>query len=194
MVSSENLVPWREQGYYFIGRPWFVHEAIIKLEELIEPGWTAFEWGSGSSTLWLGADMLVESAVSVEHDAEWYAKNRAELERYFVANVELIHVPMTVGDYSDNDYSRYILRYPDSRFDLILVDGRNRANCLANAVAALKPGGIMVLDNSERDQYQWAVKRLDGWQRWHYVNQGGGYAGWSTTIWRKPDEDLPAAG
>jgi len=156
------------------------------LEELIEPGFVAFEWGSGSSTLWLGVDMMVDSAVSVEHDGEWYAKNRGRLERYSVPNVELVHVPMTVGDYSDNTYSKHIQQYPDAHFDLVLVDGRNRANCLANAIPHLKPDGLMVLDNSERDQYQWAVKLLDSWERWHYVSQGGGYRGWATTIWRKP--------
>lgn len=171
---------WREPGYHFVGRPMFVHEAILKLEELIEPGWHVFEWGSGSSTLWLGADMMVAHAVSVEHDAEWYEKTRDELERYFVDNVELAHADLG-GPYED-----YIKSYPPAHFDLILVDGRNRANCLANAIPKLKPGSIMVLDNSERDQYQWAVALLDSWEHWHYLSHGGGYRGWATGIWQKP--------
>jgi len=172
---------WREPGYYFIGRPWFVHESIIKLEELIQPGWTAFEWGSGSSTLWLGADMMVAHAISVEHDPEWYEATRDILERYFVDSVELVHAGL------GGPYENYIESYPPGHFDLILVDGRNRADCLNNAIPRLKPGGIMVLDNSEREGYQWAVALLDSWRRWEYVTQGGGYKGWTTTIWRKPE-------
>lgn len=187
-MASPKVRPWREPGYHFLGRPWFVHEAIIKLEELIEPGWRAFEWGSGSSTLWLAVDLKADSVVSLEHDREWYEQTQAELERYFVDNVELVHAGL------GGPYAGYINNYPAAHFDLILVDGRERAACLANAIARLKPGGIMVLDNSEREQYQWAVKLLAGWQRWEFASRGGGYAGWTTTIWRKPDENLPPPG
>lgn len=84
-------------------------------------------------------------------------------------------------------YEDYILMYPDTHFDLVIVDGRNRAACIANAVAKVKPGGWFVLDNSEREQYQAAiVAHLAGWERYDFVSQGGGYKGWATTVWRKP--------
>lgn len=184
MVSSECLKPWQAEDYYFVGRPYFIHEAILKLEELIEPGWTVFEWGSGSSTLWLGADMLVKSAVSLEHDREWYEKTRAELERYVVDNVELILAEL------GGPYETYISRYPMECFDLVLVDGRNRATCLCNAIPHLAPGGLLVLDDSDREQYQPGVALLAGWQSWGYVSQGGWYRGKTTSIWSKPNESV----
>jgi len=180
MVSSRRIARWREPGYHFIGRPWFVHESILKLEELIEPGWTVFEWGSGSSTLWLGADMMVASAISVEHDSDWYKKNRAELERYFVDTVELVLAEL------GGAYERYITHYPMEFFDLVLVDGRNRAACLAHALPHLKSGGLLVLDDADREQYRPGVTLLAGWESWAYVSQGGTYAGKTTGIWRKP--------
>ena len=171
---------WRQPGYYFQGRPWFVHEAILYLESIIEPGMVAFEWGSGSSTLWLAVDLQVTMVVSIEHDQEWYAKTRNELAPFIVPHC-ITYLAALGGDYEAR-----ILRFPDAYFDLVIVDGRNRAACIANAAAKVKPGGLLVLDNSEREQYQAAVAaHLGGWERRDFLSQGGGYAGWTTTVWRK---------
>lgn len=175
------IVQWREPGYYFRGRPWFVHEAILHLEEVLKPGLVCFEWGSGSSTLWLAVDLQAEIVVSMEHNIEWYEKTYADLKSHGVLSVNFRHADLG-GPYED-----YILMYPDTHFDLVIVDGRNRAACIANAAAKVKPGGWLVLDNSEREQYQAAiVAHLAGWDRHDFVSQGGGYKGWTTTVWRKP--------
>lgn len=172
---------WKEPGYYFRGRPWFVHEAILYLEEILEPGLTCFEWGSGSSTLWLAVDLQAKSVVSIEHDREWYAKTLSELVPFDVHNLQFNLAVLNDG------YEVAILRYPESHFDFVSVDGRNRAACIANAVAKVKPGGILVLDNSERAQYQAAIiTHLAGWMRRDFVCQGGGEKGWTTSVWRKP--------
>lgn len=172
---------WREPDYYFRGRPWFVHEAILYLEEILEPGMTCFEWGSGSSTLWLAVDLQAVSVVSMEHDREWYTQNKAELEKHGVTNCQLNLAALGAG------YEPYILNYPDAHFDLVIVDGRNRSLCIAVAVNKVKPGGILVLDNSEREQYQGAIGvYLETWERSDFICQGGGEKGWTTSVWRKP--------
>lgn len=174
---------WREPDYYFRGRPWFVHEAILYLEEILEPGMVAFEWGSGSSTLWLAVDLQAEIVISMEHNKEWFEQTGSELTRHGVANCELNLSALGAG----GDYEACILNYPDSHFDLVIVDGRNRAACIANAAPKVKSDGILVLDNSEREQYQAAiVEHLAGWERRDFVSQGGGYKGWTTSVWRKP--------
>lgn len=159
-------------------KPWFVMAAITQLEdELIQPNWRAFEWGCGGSTLWLS--QWCTSAVSVEHDREWFAQQTAELAKYGIGNVELVRADL------GGPYETYIDRY--SLFDLIFVDGRNRAACITQAVSKLRPGGVLVLDNSEREQYRPAITaHLTGWQRWDHLSEGGGYAGWTTTMWMKP--------
>jgi hypothetical protein len=43
---------------------------------------------------------------------------------------------------------------PHGSYDLILVDGRARMDCLRIAAQLLRPKGALVLDNSERDRYQ----------------------------------------
>jgi predicted O-methyltransferase YrrM len=159
-------------------KPTFVMAAIGQLqEELVQPGWRAFEWGVGGSTLWLS--QWCAGVVSVEHDREWVTKISDELAEYDIQNVTLCHVPL--GD----DYEAWINDYEP--FDLIFVDGRRRAACTGHAVSRLRPGGVLVLDDSQREQYQAAIAaHLAGWPRWDHANEYGGYAGWTTSIWVKP--------
>lgn len=162
-------------------KPWFVMAAITQLEdELLEPGWRAFEWGAGYSTVWLS--QWCGSVVSIEHDREFIVSVNAELAKHSIANVTLVHIAL--GDAYEGAIQHYA---KDGLFDLIFIDGRRRANCVAAAVPHLRPGGVLVLDNSERTEYQAAIAaHLAGWQRWDHLSQGGGYAGWTTTIWVKP--------
>jgi predicted O-methyltransferase YrrM len=167
-------------------KPTFVMAAIGQLqEELVQPDWRAFEWGSGGSTLWLS--QWCDSVVSVEHDPEWHTQIKSELVHYGIDNVELFFVPKGAGAHEYDQYSRYITIYWNPTFDLIFIDGRNRAACIGHAVSRLRPGGVLVLDDSQREQYQAAIAaHLAGWERWDHLNEYGGYAGWMTTIWRKP--------
>lgn len=46
-------------------------------------------------------------------------------------------------------------------YDYISVDGRVRMDCLARALPLLRPaGGILLLDNSEREWYQVAFQMV----------------------------------
>jgi precorrin-6B methylase 2 len=163
-------------------KPWFVMGAITYLEdEFLEDPYgeltfESFEWGCGGSTLWLS--QRTKSVVSVEHDPEWVEKEQQELDEYGIENVLLVYLAL------DGGYADYILGYPDGYFDLIMVDGRQRSACLRNAVNKLKSGGALVLDNSEREQYQEAMKEVGHWSRQDWDS---GYSeGWMTTVWRKP--------
>lgn len=42
------------------------------------------------------------------------------------------------------------MKFPNEYFDLILIDGRVRMNCLKNATPKLKVGGVLIFDNSDR--------------------------------------------
>lgn len=59
------------------------------------------------------------------------------------------------------DYVRVIDTFPDNHFDVVLVDGRARCACLEIAQAKLKPGGLLILDDSARMMYQWAMARIN---------------------------------
>jgi predicted O-methyltransferase YrrM len=135
----------------------------------------AFEWGSGGSTLWLS--QRTKSVVTLEHDGEWLEKTRVELGKYGITNVALILRAL------NNGYVEYIDGFPDGHFDIIMVDGRKRSECLIRAMPKLRSGGVLVLDNSERAEYQEAVSKVP----WLRMDWDSGYTeGWVTTVWRKP--------
>ncbi|GAB4302130.1 MAG: hypothetical protein Fur0034_16600 [Desulfuromonadia bacterium] len=59
----------------------------------------------------------------------------------------------------------------DELYDMIIVDGRDRVNCIVRSIGALSDRGVMVLDDSERTDYlegtAWlrgeGFRRLDFW-------------------------------
>lgn len=163
-------------------KPWFVMGAITYLEDefLEDPylplTYRSFEWGSGGSTLWLS--QRTASVVSIEHDREWVESAQSELDKYNIANVSLVLRGL------DKRYVEYIDRFPDEHFDIILIDGRRRSDCIRHAMPKLRRGGALVLDDSERAEYQEAMKLVEQWDR---MDWDSGYSeGWSTTVWRKP--------
>jgi len=123
--------------------PWVTYPFIDFLAERLRSGFDLFEFGSGNSTLYYAR--LVQSVTVVEHDREWYG---AMLQK-IPANVTLLYQEYSVA----GAYSR-TAEQSGKRYDLIVVDGRDRVNCCRNAVPALKDGGVVVLDDSERDEYR----------------------------------------
>lgn len=130
--------------------PWLTYAAIEFLGRRIRPGMSVFEYGCGNSTLWWAA--RVREVVSCEHDRDWYEKIRALAPD----NATLRHVPLHYG----GDYCRVVAEYP-GRFDIVVIDGRDRVNCAKHALAALKPDGIIVWDNSDRDEYSLGYEHLE---------------------------------
>ncbi len=149
--------------------PWLHPAAIAAIEAILEPDWEVLETGAGGSTIWFAE--RVARVVTFEHDAVWYETVWAELERRHLSNVQLR---------LDPGYIRQGI--PDfGKFDLVMIDGRGRVKSCETA--QVRPGGYLVLDNSERERYRPAIELLDsrGWERtdhWHVLRQ------WQTTIWR----------
>ena len=56
-------------------------------------------------------------------------------------------------------------------FDIVIVDGRDRVNCIKNSISSLSDSGVMILDDSERSEYIDGIqflslnnfKKLDFW-------------------------------
>ncbi|MGH9307724.1 MAG: class I SAM-dependent methyltransferase, partial [Vicinamibacterales bacterium] len=120
--------------------PWYTYPAIEYLQQFDFSQSRVFEYGSGNSTLfWTERAAQV---VSVEDDERWYANIRPRLG----ANCTLVLEP---------DLDRFvdvITRFPE-RFDIIVVDGpargQTRLKCAARALECLRPGGLIILDNSD---------------------------------------------
>lgn len=117
--------------------PWLTPDAIAILDSWLRPTDRGVEWGSGRSTRWFGN--RVASLLSIEHDAEWYARVTRTL-------------PPSV-DYRMLDGQGYVdagRELADSSLDFALVDGQThfRDACALLAIAKLRPGGMLIIDNA----------------------------------------------
>ncbi len=158
--------------------PWLVPESVTWLATVIQPGWYGWEWGSGGSSIWLAR--RVRHLVTVEHDAEWVAETRRRLARFGLANVTVCHIPKGAAYYED--YADFVLQEADASLGLILIDGRNRPRCLRNALPKLAPGGVLVLDDSQRGAYQEAIAEVPAdWERHDFEGWWNGRK--VTTTW-----------
>jgi hypothetical protein len=134
-----------------------------------------FEYGSGGSSLFFlkHAGMVV----SVEHDAAWFEKVKQVVHARALTGWEGLLIgpePLEAGngtdrrkdnplDYVSEDptyaqfqwrrYASAIDRFPENHFDIVLVDGRARPSCLYHSLRKVKQGGLLVLDNAEREYY-----------------------------------------
>jgi predicted O-methyltransferase YrrM len=160
--------------------PWWSMPAIDAVERWIAERngqVRVFEYGAGASTAWLAR--RCSQVISVEHDAEFARGIAPVLERDNVS-LRLVEpqrsapAPMASSGrrgYEDCDFSAYVNSIADTDgYDLIVIDGRARAACLARAQEHLNAGGLIVFDNSNRRRYQAALNgvtmpllRYRGW-------------------------------
>lgn len=127
--------------------PWVTYSFIDFISDRIQKDHTVFEFGSGNSTLYYAK--RAKKVVSVEHDEAWFAK----ISSSTAANSEMIFCELEKG----GKYSKMPASM-DTKFDIIIVDGRDRVNCCLESISALSESGVVVLDDSERDVYADAIK------------------------------------
>ncbi len=144
--------------------PWWTYRAINAVE-----GWLAdrprpvrvFEYGSGASTLWLAR--RANEVITTEHDADFAETLAPRLEA--AGNVSLQVVPDVPSDhpvvasakagYAGRDFADYVAAIDVyDAFDLLVVDGRARPECLARGLPHLRSDGLIVFDNSARRRYR----------------------------------------
>jgi predicted O-methyltransferase YrrM len=119
--------------------PWFVYSAVRHIAPLVS-GKRVFEFGSGMSTLWFAE--RCREVISVESNSEWYASIRNNPRSR--NNMRLIFAE------SKADYLSAISR-AGGKFDLILIDGLYRKDCVELARSYLNSDGLAVVDNTDAD-------------------------------------------
>lgn len=122
--------------------PWLTYSFIDFLENRLNKEQSIFEFGSGNSTRYFAK--RVNNISSLEHDKAWYEtglKNKPQ-------NADLIFCELD----ADGNYCRGAIN-TKQKFDIIIIDGRDRVNCCLQSIEALKEDGILILDDSERERY-----------------------------------------
>ena len=129
--------------------PWVTYSFIDFIKNRIKKQHTVFEFGSGNSTFFYAKSAGI--VVSVEHDKEWFDK----IVKDKPENSEMIYCELVRG----GDYCHMPVKL-EEKFDVIIVDGRDRVNCCKQAVEALTDEGVVVLDDSEREYYREGIDFL----------------------------------
>ncbi len=171
--------------------------AIDYFETILQPDFEIFEWGTGGSTLFYRS--RVRKVISLEHSSDYFLSTAEPFRETVKGHSHLLIPPESATserppcaslrepgkDFSA--YVNYIHSFPNCSFDLVSVDGRSRVNCVAAARDKVKPGGYLVLDDSERPDYAPAFSLLSDWKRISFSGCGPySHSFWETTFFRKP--------
>lgn len=155
------------EGLIALDVPWWTYRAIDAVEAWLagRPPARVFEYGSGASTLWLAG--RAGEVHSVEHD-----RGFADALAPVLAGRPNVHLRVVEAQPADRpavasgkegygglDFAAYTaaIDAADGPFDLVVIDGRARAECLRRALAHLGPDGLVVFDNSRRRRYRAAI-------------------------------------
>ena len=166
--------------------PWITFKAERFLRMMLRKDMIVYEYGSGSSTLYFSR--RVAQVFSIEHHRDWFENVQQTIEKQSIRNVDFRLIePETVSENQATGYLSYhhlyknkrfesyvksIDAFPDEYFDLVMIDGRARTECIARAKNKIKQGGNLVVDNSERTYY------FDGndflfnkkeWRSFHFI-------------------------
>jgi hypothetical protein len=167
--------------------PWFTYGAIEFLHRVVLPADRVFEFGAGHSTLWW--QEAVQSVVAVEHDSQWCEQLRPHLAAnatLLQVGIDALPAPAvlercapffalprrTEWDYdaprvvrrglADERFQAYAYAIEEAagEFDFVIIDGMARRLCTWIAISRVKQEGFVVLDNSNRSDYDLAFEIL----------------------------------
>ncbi len=129
--------------------PWCTYSYINFITPFLSKEKSVFEFGAGYSTLFYASK--VKSVISVDHDENWIKT----LKKRVLNNVSLYHYNLNSG------YTTSISNH-DKLFDIIIIDGRKRVECIKNSFDKITAQGVIVLDDSEREYYKEGIDFLKG--------------------------------
>lgn len=152
--------------------PWLTLPTLQWLKSIDISQWKVFEYGCGYSTIWFKAHVWMVQSVDTEQS---WAKS--------------------MGAFYSNDKEQYIARlhHPftatTSLWDCVIVDGAWREDCARFAKDYIKPGGYMIIDNWQQEDYpvkscEATDEFLMGWER--TLHRQENHSEWCSAVWRKP--------
>jgi hypothetical protein len=180
------LQVWRGLRDRLSPEPWIAPPAMRWLRRRLDSSWEALELGAGNSTVWLAR--RVATLISVESDANWAQRVRSEVEAAGVQGWRLERVPI-------EGMPAFVSTLPDESLDVVLVDhtdvpGAGRADSVEAAREKVRPGGMLVLDDSDRERYRPVDGLLAGWELKRFVGMKARPVGIAveTSIYTRPGD------
>lgn len=148
-----TIGPWTSQSPLSLGMPWFSLSAIRFLNQYVTRTMDVFEYGSGGSTIYFSR--RAAKVTSTEDNRQWLERVRTHLAADNITNANLHFHPFNFDEPVHFEQSGYLRSIPDRLFDIIIIDGTEkdvqvRPACFKFAEAYVKPGGIIIVDDSWR--------------------------------------------
>ncbi|OGU33280.1 MAG: FkbM family methyltransferase [Ignavibacteria bacterium GWB2_35_6b] len=128
--------------------PWYSYSFIKFLHPRLKKEFSVFEYGSGNSTLWFSG--YVKSVKAVEHDKTWYEKVKTKLP----ANAEVVY-----REIENKNYAKEVSA-SGNKYEIIIIDGVDRNNCVYESTDSLSQNGVIIFDNSAREEYRESIEFL----------------------------------
>jgi len=166
--------------------PWITFGAERFMRKILRKDMMVFEYGSGSSTLYFSR--RVARVFSTEHHQDWFERVRQALDNKEINNADcrlIKHESLDTNQvtgylswhhlYKGKSFESYVKSidtFPDGYFDVVMVDGRARTDCIAHAKNKIKRGGYLVVDNSERKYYfngNDFLSDRNEWKAYHFI-------------------------
>jgi hypothetical protein len=151
IVRNDEVYPWLNE--------FSLDEVILKWDV---SDWEIFEYGSGDSTKWWAK--RCKSIVSVDHDKRFFEPQHPILEK--ISNVTHLFRDLIVC--KDCNYVQTV-NETDDKYDLIIIDGRNRVLSTHEALKHLKPKCAVIFDDTHREEYDEGTNEIDR----HFNNLNG---------------------
>ena len=123
--------------------PWMNYSIVEFLKERLTKDITLFEYGSGFSTLFYSKH--VKNVISIEYNKKWFDY----IKKIPSSNSEIYF-------YEKDFDGRYCCAIHDFEYlyKIVIVDGRDRVNCIKQSVSKLTCDGVIILDDSNRKYYK----------------------------------------
>lgn len=119
--------------------PWFTYGAIELLQERLPKDAVIFEYGCGLGTKWWAKHSLHVDAV--EHDQKWYEMISKSMPENVCLNLKELN----------KGYETASAEF-GKKYDVIIIDGKNRMDCVKTAIDHLTNRGVIVYDDTDREK------------------------------------------
>lgn len=132
--------------------PWYTYPAIEYLSQFDYADKEIFEYGCGNSSMFWAE--RAKKVTSIEDNLKWFDKWQAEFS----------HPRLDIRWRDEGEIYEQAIFEDNKKYDVIIVDGKRRAECATAAVKSLAQGGMIILDDSDRintsQEYVKAVEAL----------------------------------
>lgn len=176
-----TMFPWYVESFLEVLATWDLYDKVI------------WEYGLGASSIWWAYNS--KAVYGVDSNKEWYNGVKNRLTELNISDKTYLNYAAVIEEDQITDYNfafanecknAYInaIHIADIHFDIVVVDGLYRDECIAEALKKMKPGAILIVDNWQQPSVWMAneetLRLLEPYEKKVYKQNG--HPDWQTAI------------